>query len=530
MDTALEVNLIRRIAMGDALRRRATSHGQCEALVEFIDGERIATNYRHLNQSVNQVVRGLRSRDIKQGDRVAILGANTHQMITTLLACFKGGFIAVPINYGQSPTDIEYNIEHSGSVAIFADTALQPLVERISAKIDHHFLAISLAGAATGSVVAFEELHAGQDSSEIEDIIITDDDVAEIIYTSGTTARPKGVMLSHKNLYIATLNTVISIGANKDSICHPAVLPLFHIAAQLFALVALHLGSKIVLQHDFEAAPLLALIESEELKFTILLPLMWKAMLDCPELDKHDYSSLQLGMYGMAPMDTETLNKLHKAFACPFSTGSGQTETSGLATMMAATQGVLKEGNIWGNGSITSDQAIMDNAGNILQTGEIGEVVWRSPQVMLAYYKNSQASSAARAFGWHHSGDIGYLDDDLHFCFIDRKKDTIKSGGESVSSVKVESCILTCEGVANVGVIGLAHKHWGEAVIAVVSGKAGAALEEQAIIAHCKQTLSGFESPKRVIILEQLPMTATGKVKKHLLRQEYAGLFTEASE
>ena len=525
MSTPLEINLIRRIAMGDTLRRRAVSHANHEALVEFIDGERVAIDFSSLNKRVNQVVHGLRDKGIKQGDRVAILGANTSEMLTALLGCFKGGFVAVPINYVQNPTDVEYNIEHSGAVAVFADASLQPLVDQVSAHIDRSFLLVSLAGAATDSFIPFDDLLAGQDNSEIEDIIIADDDVAQIMYTSGTTARPKGVMLSHKNIYIATLNTVISIGANKDSTAHPAVLPLFHITAELFALMSLHLGAKVVLQNGFNPATVLALIASEKLEFAILLPLMWKAMLACPELDQHDYSSMQVGMYGMAPMDAPTLNKLSSVFGCPFTTGSGQTEINGVSTVMETRWVGKKEGNIWGSGSITSDQAVMDNQGNILPPGEIGEVVWRCPQVMLGYYRNEEATREAQAFGWHHSGDIGYIDDDQQFCFVDRKKDIVKSGGENVSSVKVESCILACAGVANVGVIGLPHEHWGEAVTAVVSRKPDAQLDEQTIIAHCKATLGGFETPKRVIILDQLPMTATGKVKKHLLRKEYAELF-----
>ncbi len=530
MSTPLEVNLIRRIAMGDTLRRRAASHGQSEALVEFIDGERIAVNFNTLNTRVNQLVRGLRDKGIKQGDRVAILGGNTSQMLTALLGCFKGGFVAVPINYVQNPTDVEYNIEHSGAVAVFADAPLQPLVDQVTSNIDRSFLLVSLAGEATDSVVAFEALLAGQDSSEVEDIIIEDDDVAQIMYTSGTTARPKGVMLSHKNIYIATLNTVISIGANKDSTAHPAVLPLFHITAELFALVSLHLGAKVVLQNGFNPATVLALIASEKLEFAILLPLMWKAMLGCPTLEQHDYSSMQVGMYGMAPMDAPTLNKLNQVFGCPFSTGSGQTEINGVSTVMDTRWVGKKQGNIWGDGSIASDQAVMDDQGKLLPPGEIGEVVWSCPQVMLGYYSNEEATAEAQSFGWLHSGDIGYIDDDGQFCFVDRKKDIVKSGGENVSSVKVESCILACEGVANVGVIGLAHEHWGEAVTAVVSRKPDAQLDEQVIIDHCKTELGGFETPKRVIILDQLPMTASGKVKKHLLREEYAELFANVGK
>ncbi len=525
MGTALEINLIRRIAMGDTLRRRANDCPGNTALVEFIDGQRVTLNYAELNQRVNRATQGLRARGIKQGDRVAILGTNTSQFIIALMACFKGGFVAVPINYVQNPSDVEYNIEHSGAVAIFADEALQPLVAQVIASIDRDFVLVGLLGAGSESFAAFNDLLAGQPDAEIDDIIIEDDDMAQIMYTSGTTARPKGVMLSHKNLYLATLNTVISIGARKDAITNAAVLPAFHITAELFALVTLHCGAKVVLQNGFKPQSMLALIESEQIQFAILLPLMWKAMLACPDLDKHNYSSLKLGMYGMAPMDAPTLEKLKEVFGCVFITGSGQTEITGVATIMDEAWVSVKEGNIWGDGSIASDQAVMDDNGNFLPTGEVGEVVWRTPQAMLGYYRNEEATAEAQAFGWHHSGDLGYLDEDNQFCFVDRKKDIVKSGGENVSSVKVERSVLACPGVANVGVIGLPHEHWGEAVTAVVTHEPGVDLDEQTIIDHCKTELGGFETPKKVIILDELPMTATGKVKKHVLRAEYVDMF-----
>jgi long-chain acyl-CoA synthetase len=139
----------------------------------------------------------------------------------------------------------------------------------------------------------------------------------------------------------------------------------------------------------------------------------------------------------------------------------------------------------------------MDDQGNLLPPGEIGEIVWRSPQVMLGYFRNEDATAEARAHGWHHSGDIGYRDDDNQFCFVDRKKDIVKSGGENVSSVKVERSVLACEGVANVGVIGLPHDYWGEAVTAVIAAKPGAQIDERTVIEHCKRELGGFEVPKK---------------------------------
>lgn len=526
MATELEINLIRRIAMGDILRRRASDRSDREALVEYIEGKRHGTTYQKLNQRVNQLTRALRASGLKQGDRIAILGTNTSEFVTALMACFKGGFVAVPVNFVQNSTDIEYNIEHSGARAVFADTQLQEMVGKITAHIDRDFVLVGLAGAGLEGFANFEAFLANQSSEEIEDVIIRDDDLAQIMYTSGTTAKPKGVMLSHKNLYIATLNTVISIGINKDQLTTAAVLPAFHITAELFILVTLHFGAKVVLAKGFDPAAMLEMIEIEELKFLILLPLMWKALLGHPLLGKYDYGSMRMGMYGMAPMDAPTLEKLKEVFGCPFITGSGQTEINGVATIMDAHWAAVKEGNIWGDGSATTDQAVMDDQGNLLPAGEIGEVVWRSPQTMLGYYRNEEATHEAQAHGWHHSGDIGFLDEDRQFHFVDRKKDIVKSGGENVSSVKVERTILAYPGVANVGVIGLPHTHWGEAVTAVVARGADTDLDEQAIIEHCKRELGGFEVPKKVIILDQLPMTATGKVKKHLLRQEYADSFT----
>lgn len=524
MANELEINLIRRIAMGDILRRRAVRNGDAEAIVEFVGGKRVAMTFREFNELANRCVRSLRKRGMRQGDRVAILGTNTSEFLICLWGCFKGGFVAVPVNFLQNPDDVAYNIDHSGARAVFADAALHGLVDQCTAT-DREFVFGTLAGKGTRKYPALADLLAGQRADEIADIVIQDDDLAQIMYTSGTTAKPKGVMLSHKNIYLATLNAVISIGANKDSTAHPAVLPMFHITAMMFSLVSTHMGAKTVLQNGFNPDTVLALIESEKLTFAILLPLMWKAMLASPQLPKHDCSSLRLGMYGMAPIDSPTLHKLRGVFGCPFITGSGQTEIAAVATILDPGWAGVKEGNIWGDGSILSDQAVMDDNGNLLPPHQIGEIVWRSPQAMLGYYRNDAATAEAQAHGWHHSGDIGYLDDDNQFCFVDRKKDIVKSGGENVSSVKVERTILACDGVANVGVIGLPHDYWGEAVTAVVAVKPGAAPVAEEIIAHCKRELGGFEVPKKVILLDQLPMTATGKVKKHLLRQQYADLY-----
>jgi long-chain acyl-CoA synthetase len=528
MSSELETNLIRRIAVGDMLRRRAASHRDHEAIVEFVGNERRSLSFGQLNERSNQFVRAMRGAGLVQGDRVAILGGNTAAFITTLLGCFKGGFVAVPVNYLQNPDDVAYNIEHSGARALFADGALQALAAAVVAGTGREFVLGALAPCATGgdgNFMALDRLLEGQPVEEIEDIVINDDDLAQIMYTSGTTSRPKGVMASHKNIYISTLNSALTVGVNPRRSNALSVLPLFHITAEMFALCSLHLGGKVVLLGAFDAPQVLRIIERESIHTAVLLPLMWKALLASPGLGDHDYSTLAAGVYGMAPMDAPTLRSLREVFACDFMLGSGQTEVAAMVTVLQPQWGESKDGNYWGDGSVSADQAVMDDEGRLLGPGEIGEIVWRSPQTMLGYFANPEATAESRAHGWHHSGDIGFIDADGQFCFLDRKKDIVKSGGENVSSIKVESVLLGLGGVANASVFGVPHPHWGEAVTAALLLAPDATLSEQQVIAHCKEHLGVFEVPKRVVFLDALPMTATGKVRKHELRKQLAQLY-----
>lgn len=531
MASELEINLINRLAMGDAFRRRATDSGDVEAVVEFVDGERRSTTFKELNNLVNKCVWAMRANGLKQGDTIAIFGENSLEFLVALVGCYKGGFIALPVNYMQGANDLAYILEHSGASAIFADAALQQTVAGLVDDRDKSFFLSSLCeNSPEGDerFGAFDELLSGQSEQEIEDIIINDDDVAQIMYTSGTTSRPKGVMTSHKALFVGTLNVALSIGARPGELSAIIVLPMFHITAQMFCITNLHVASKIVFLRGFDPNLVLELVETEEIGFLILLPLMWRACLASPNLKKHDYSTVKIGMYGMAPMDTKTLMAVKETFNCDIMLGSGQTETSGCVTILDDKWVGVKDGNYWGDGTIAADQAVMDDKGNILPAGEEGEIVWRGPQTMEGYFKNDEANAEASAFGWHHSGDIGIIDEDNQLLFVDRKKDIIKSGGENVSSVLVEATILLVPGVANAAVFGVPHDHWGEAVVAAILTAEGAEVTEDMVKQVCKDELGGFQAPKKVLLMDAFPMTATGKVKKNELRNANVGLFKEA--
>ena len=529
MSSRLEENLIRRIAVGDMLRRRAATHPEAEILVDYVNGERIAVTFAAFNARVNQMVHGLRELGLRQNDKIAILGANSEAFLVTLMACFKGGFVAVPINYLQTPELIEYNIRHSDARAIFADAALQPLLDSfLEHRANNYVLGALLPPSDrdhSRRFRPFQSMLENHSSSEIEDIEIDDDDLAQIMYTSGTTAKPKGVMNSHKNLFLATLSGGLTLGLAYGQSNGLGMLPFFHITAEVGFLTNLHLGGKTVLMRGFDADRLLWLIEKESLHGLVLLPMMWKALLASPNIDKHRYDSLRSALYAMAPMDTPTLRKLEATFGCSFMIGSGQTETAAVSTVLQGKWSGIKQGNYWGEAALLTDMMIMDDHGNRLPSGEVGEIVWRSPQVMLGYYENDSATDAARAYGWHHSGDLGIEDEDGQVLFVDRKKDIVKSGGENVSSVHVERTILAFPGVDNCAVIGLPHERWGEAVTAVVTCAANIEIGEEELLEWCTEQLAPFEKPKRIVFVDALPMTATGKVQKHTLRVQFQHLY-----
>jgi len=225
-------------------------------------------------------------------------------------------------------------------------------------------------------------------------------------------------------------------------------------------------------------------------------------------------------------MDRRTLEDARKRIKATFFIASGQTEAYPATNYYSPGWFPEKEGNIWGKSMPNYDTAVMDDDGNLLPPGEVGEIVWRGPGVMEGYFKDEEATAQARKFGWHHSGDQGYIDSEGMLFFVDRKKGMIKTGGENVPSIKVETVILANPDVEAAAVVGLPHPHWTEAVTAVVVPKKGSGLVQEDIINWCKKELGGFQVPKSVIIVEDLPRTTTGKVKKNELRKLYSNHYT----
>jgi long-chain acyl-CoA synthetase len=375
---------------------------------------------------------------------------------------------------------------------------------------------------AEGTSTLAQSLHGQPDT--LPEVIMDDRDLVLIMYTSGTTGRPKGVMHSHRSVHSASVSNIAVHSAIPADV-YSCILPLFHCAQFGNAVNVLLRGASMVVHRGFDATAFLEAVHRERMTLMVGLPLMYMAILNHPERARYDLSSLRLCIYGMAPMPAPLLRRLMAEICPKFALGSGQTEMWPATQYFAPDQQLRREGNCWGQPTPVNETAVMDEEGHLLGPGQLGEIVHRGPNVMLGYYKDPEATAWSRRFGWHHTGDLGLWDEDGQLYFKDRGKDMIKTGGENVPSIKVEEVLLRHPAVANAAVVGLPHVRWAEAVAAFVTLKPGATCDEQELLAHCRQHLASFEVPKRITVLDALPATATGKIQKHVLRGDYRELF-----
>ncbi|MCP4120058.1 MAG: AMP-binding protein [Desulfobacteraceae bacterium] len=521
MDSALEKNLIQRIAVGDVFRKRARNTPNRIAIVEHRGEERHAVTFWELNQELNRFVDATRALGLKKGGKVALLGLNSTEYLIALYGTAKAGLTAVPINPGMAPVDIAYVLNHAGADCIVLDSLLVPLMEAIRETLGTVKQMIVIRTGEEPVPPAYMDFYAFMAKGlthEPEDVIINDRDIFEILYTSGTTGRPKGVLVSHLSVYISSLSSAIEFSMAAGTTT-TMVLPVFHCAQQVLTYAALNAGGTVTVVRQFDPGQFLETIEAEKVNLTFCLPMMYRMLLDHPDIGTRNLENLHTCVYAMTPMDQPTLEECIEIFRADFIHGTGQTECFPPTNIFRASDRLDKQGNYWGDSNLILDTAIMDEAGKLLPPNQIGEIVWRGPLVMESYYKDEEATTESRKFGWHHSGDLGMIDDDGLLLFVDRKKDMIKSGGENVASIKVERVILADPRVRQVAVVGTPHPHWVEQVTAFVVTAPDSGLSEDAVIQVCKKELGRFEVPKKVVFVDGLPMTSTGKIKKNLLRQ-----------
>ena len=523
---ALNDNLIHRINAGDLLTRSAARTPRQTAIV---DGDR-RFSYAEFNALVNRTAHGFAALGFGRGDALALMAGNSAEFLATYFACAKLGVVCVPINLFWRHGELAYGLRHAEVKGGMLEAAL---MEQLATGMDDRLLIESVivfggsvvAPAGCGAaIVDFETLIAGQTDAEPM-VIAGDRDALSYLYTSGTTSAPKGVIGSHVAIYVEALGVVIDTRMTAaDRVA--AMLPFFH-TAQLnaFCTPAIAIGATIYVQRGFDAARLLGLIQAERVSVIFGLPVMYRTLLDLQTRQPHDVSSLRLAVYAMAPMARDELKRAIETFDCDFSLMFGQTEMSPVSAFFRPEHQLSHTGAA-GTPSVNVQVAIMSEAGDLLPQGESGEIVYRSPQALVGYLRNGEATDEAFRHGWFHSGDVGHFDEDGILWFEDRFKDVIKSGGENVASLEVETALYATEPrILEAAAVGLPHERWGEAITAFVILRPGETIEESETLTRVRERLSPFKCPKALIVVDEFPKTATGKVQKVELRKRFADYY-----
>ncbi len=516
-------SLMNRVNVGDMLARTAR---RCPSAPAVADGERRLT-YRGLNEWVNRVANGLAALGYGRGTALGLMSRNGIEFLVTYFACAKLGIACVPINLLWRGGELGYVLRHAGVRGVVVEAVLLPDLATALGELPG-LLVIVVGGDGVGTdhvdFAGFDRADAGEPNAAVDDR-----DPLSYLYTSGTTSAPKGVVSSHLAVYIQSLGNVIETGL-KQTDRVSALLPMFH-TAQLNSLCtpAVAIGACIHVLKAFDAVLLLDMIERERLTVVFGLPMMYRALLDEQTARPRDVSSLRLAIYAMAPMPDHELRRLIEVFDCGFSLMFGQTEMSPTASFFRPEHQLSHPGAV-GTPCVNVEIGVMGPVGALLPTGDVGEIVYRSPQVMSGYLHDPEATREAFRDGWLHSGDAGHFDADGILWFADRFKDVIKSGGENVASIEVEKALFAAEpAIAEVAVVGLPHPHWIEAITAIVVARTDQTVEPDALLQKLRTHLSPFKCPKAVIVVDSLPRTATGKVQKATLRQVHARHYEQAA-
>ncbi len=523
-ETDAAIASARQHSLGDLLHRTARRYPDKLAIVA---GDRRVT-FAEFDAAVNRCARSLAGQGLTRGQRLALLSHNSWQFAVLTFATARLGVVLVPVNFMLGPAEIAYILEHSGSTAMVTEDALGATAQEALeiAGVDAPVRGwIPLAGIPVADGwTDVDTWIDGEGDPGAPDVAVGDDDPLRLMYTSGTESRPKGVMLPSRSLIAQYVSCIVDGGMERDDVeIHS--LPMYHCAQMdCFFSVDVYLGATSIILPGPDPATLLATIEREKATKLFCPPTVWISLLRHPDFDSTDLSSLRKGYYGAAAMPVEVLQELSRRLPdVAFWNFYGQTELSPLATILRPHEQLSHAGSA-GRASLNVETRVVDDAGETVPAGEVGEIVHRSPHTALGYYRDEEKTAAAFAGGWFHSGDLGVMTAEGHLSVVDRKKDMIKTGGENVASREVEEALYLLDGVAEVAVFGVSHPHWIEAVTAVVVPREGVALTVDEVNAHARQRLAGYKRPKYVVFADALPKNPSGKILKRELRAEHADL------
>ncbi|MDZ7679032.1 MAG: long-chain-fatty-acid--CoA ligase [Acidimicrobiales bacterium] len=476
--------------------------------VGVVDGE-IRRTYRDVAARCHRLGRALRDEiGIAPGDRVAWLCGNTSELLEAYFGVLLAGGTLLPLNIRMSAPELRFCLDDSGAVVLF----------RHPDQVDpHHRVPTVLIGD------EYEALLARQ-SDELLDSPVTDESsVAELFYTSGSTGDPKGVLLTHRSLYLHAIHSALTNGIGGDDVVLHTI-PLFHVNGWGTPHYLTGLGGVHIMLHRFDPEQVLHLIEAEAVTRLFLVPTMARTLLDHPAMATTDTSSVNQVSVGGAPSGPELLAELEEAFGCIAISGYGMTESSPTLTRSLDKPGEppsRERRATTGLPILGADVRVFDERDEEVPWDGVtaGEIVARSNHVMEGYWNRPEETAEALRGGWLRTGDVATVDPDGYLTIVDRKKDIIVSGGENVSSVQVEKAIAAHPDVVEVAVVGVPDQRWGEAVKAWVALRPGSTAEEDELGRWVRERLAGFKVPKHWMFVDELPKGGTGKIQKSHLRE-----------
>ena len=502
MRSALEQS--RRLVLPELTGRASRSRPGHPAVVF---GDEVLT-HAELHDRAARLASVLEAEGVQPGDRVALLLHNRTEFVEALLACHQLGAVAVPINFRLATDEIEYIHADSGAVATITDAPLLAAEVRLNRVLE--------VGPDYDAAVA--SAPPRQQTPKV-----LEEDVALMCYTSGTTGRPKGALLTHGNLAASTLSWIHEMRAGQDDVWLSGQ-PLFHIGGINGLLPFLVLGATVIITPStaFDPQAMLDLIDARGVTMCIFVPTQWEAICGSDPVARVDTQQLRVAMWGASPAPLQTLQAMAHAFPrAAIVSAYGQTEMSGATTLLKGRDSTRKMGSV-GKPMLGVELRVVDEHLRDVPVGEVGEIVYRGPNVMAGYHRQPEATRDAFAGDWFHSGDLARFDNEGYLWLVDRKKDMIVSGGENVYPAEVERVLLEHPGVAEAAVIGVPHPRWVETPVAFVVPVGGAEVSEAELIAHCREYLAGYKKPSAIVVVGELPRNAGGKVLKRILRETYS--------
>jgi acyl-CoA synthetase (AMP-forming)/AMP-acid ligase II len=472
-------------------------------------------SYGEMAERARALAGGLHRRGVGRGDVVALFSYNCPEFLETVFAANYLGAIAMPINWRLAAPEVRYIIEHSGAQALVCDPDLLDVADDATSGMDT-LLRTCVNENAQAGWTTLAALRIADDG--LQQQAMAADDVHRLMYTSGTTGRPKGVMLTHANLAWKNLAHIVEFGFTGTDL-GLACGPLYHVGAlDLTTTSLIAAGATTIIHRGFDAAAVVDELERSRVTTVWLAPAMVNAIMALPDVEKRDLSSVRIIINGGEKMPIPLIERIQRTFPSAwFADAYGLTETVSGDTFLDRSSIMTKLGSV-GRPCLYLELDVWDEVGRSVPPGESGEIVVRGPKVFKGYWRDSEATEQAFAGGWFHTGDVGVRDDDGYLWIVDRVKDMIVSGGENIAGSEVERVLYEHESVLEAAVVGRTDERWGEVPVAFVVRRPGAEVTSDELLEHCRTQLARFKVPKAVTFLDALPRNPSGKVLKRELR------------